>query len=200
LILSLSFVEAIKIQIENRTNESMTDCKSQYTNTYNIYNIKWSYCRNESSDAQLKSFASVRSVNSAILIAWRRAVKYSLPSFRGLNIKASSGPRLRAHNRPSYPVENFKRSLIILDASRTDECLADDSLYIILSQRLLPFFVQRNARERTFVELQIVTIADSYPTLVSFPKSTFSRSTYFDYHTSANCKSRLELYVDDRIF
>jgi len=31
LIDSLSFVEAIKIQIENRTNESMTDGKSQHT-------------------------------------------------------------------------------------------------------------------------------------------------------------------------
>lgn len=47
---------------------------------------------------------------------------------------------VRAHNRPSYPVENYKRSLVILEASRADECLAGDSLYIILSRSVFFFF------------------------------------------------------------
>lgn len=80
-----------------------------------------------------------REGNPAISIARRRAVKYS--SFRGTS-KRPRGVRayVRAHNRPSYPVENFKRSLIIPGASRTNECLIADSLYIILSRRLLLFF------------------------------------------------------------
>lgn len=63
---------------------------------------------------------------------------------------------VRAHNRPSYPVENFKRSLVILNASRTDECPVGDSLYIILSQRFYLFFSRSTqcTHERALIELQ----------------------------------------------